>query len=275
MGDVFYAREGEAIGQFYGANLATDCGHLLGAIDCNEFAVNDDGLLVWVGSGGSLDNPQWGTSRTEQFGFMGSNATLMWGTPFLGWGIDRVSGDTTQYLPTGQTQPNYTLGLGSTVTWGGLSLYTLVESVQGFEVYNQPQQWAIFRHQAGIEDQIKNGVPENMWKPYGYYDPLYGLAGLGSVNWFMQDGSFTKLREVSLRYQFSQSQLAGVSWLRWSDGIGISVTGRNLLTFSSYNGYDPETGRGGGDTGSAAIARVDGYNYPNFRTFTFALEVNF
>ena len=57
--------------------------------------------------------------------------------------------------------------------------------------------------------------------------------------------------------------------------LAISVIGRNLLTWSAYNGYDPEVGRDGGDTGSAAIARVDGFNYPNFRTFTAAIEVNF
>ena len=275
MGDVFYARPGESLGQFYGMNYATSCDHLLGGAPCDEFAVNDDGLLVWVGPGGSLDNPQWGTSRTDPFGFLGTNQTLMWGTPFFGWGTDRVSGDTTTFLPSGNTQPNYSLGFSTTVSFGGLSLYGLIESVQGFDVYNQPQQWAIFKNYGGIEDQIKNNVPESQWKPLGYYGALYGVAGLSPVNWFLQDGSFTKLREVSLKYRFSRDQLAGVSFLRWSDGIAISAIGRNLITWSSYNGYDPETGRGGGDTGSAAIARVDGYNYPNFRTFTFALEVNF
>ena len=47
------------------------------------------------------------------------------------------------------------------------------------------------------------------------------------------------------------------------------------MTFTSYASYDPETGSGGGEVGSAAVARVDGYQYPNFRTFTGAIEINF
>jgi hypothetical protein len=111
-------------------------------------------------------------------------------------------------------------------------------------------------------------------KPIGYYDQMYGVAGLVPVNFFVQDASYTKLREVSLRYRFDRNVLAATP-LKFMEGIAISVIGRNLLTWSPYNGYDPEVGRDGGDTGSAALARVDGFNYPNFRTFTAAIEVNF
>jgi len=271
MGGVFYAREGEALGTFYGMNYATSCNHLLGALDCSEFAVNDDGLFVWVGSGGSLDNPQWGESGPE-FGFKGTNQTLQWGTPFFGWGTDEFTGDTTYFLPAGKTMPDYTVAFSTTMQFKGISLYALFESVQGIDVYNQPQQWAIFRNYGGIQDQT--GIPDNLQKPLGYYGALYGVAGLAPVNYFMQDASFTKLREVSLRYRFTRDFLATTP-LRFLEGVAVSVIGRNLITWSSYNGYDPETGRGGGDTGSAALARVDGYEYPNFRTFTAALELNF
>ena len=272
MGGVFFAREGEALGTFYGMMYATSCADLMGGATCGDFAVNDDGLLVWVGSGGSLSDPQWGTSGPV-FGFKGTNQTLNWGTPFFGWGIDRATGDTTTYLPVGKSTPDYTLALSTTARWGGLSVYALVESVQGIDVYNQPQQWSIFAHMAGIEDQA--GVPDAQQKPLGYYGALYGVSGLQPNNWFLQDGSFTKLREVQLRYRFDRNALSGIGFLSAFDGIAISLIGRNLITWSSYNGYDPEVGRGGGETGSAALARVDGYNYPNFRTFTAAIELNF
>ena len=271
MGSVFYAREGEAIGTFYGVRYATSCDDLMGALDCSEFAVNSDGLLVWVGPGGSLTNSQWGTEGPT-FGFYGQERTMMWGSPFTGWGVDAFTGDTTSYLPIGKSMPDYNMGVSTTLRFGGLSVYALFEKVQGISVYNQPQQWAIFKGYAGIMDQT--GVPENEKKPIGYYDQLYGVAGLRPVNFFVQDASYTKLREVSLRYRFDRDMLAGTPF-RFFDGIAVSLIGRNLLTWSSYNGYDPEVGRDGGDTGSAAIARVDGFNYPNFRTFTASIEVNF
>lgn len=271
--DVFYARQGEPIGRIYGQRYATSCDDLLGAWDCGEFEVNDEGLLVWVGSGGSLSNPQWGTTSDSAFGFKGQSRTLAWGSPFVGWGLDPQTGDTTNYLPIGKTQPDYHLAVSTTMRWGGLTVYGMLEYLPGFTVYNVPQQWAVFRSYAGIMDQA--GLPQAQQKPLGYYNQLYGLVGLSPVNYFVQDASFAKLREVSIRYTFNREQLASVGFLRVFDGVSINLIGRNLLTFTDYNGYDPEVGSGGGETGSAAIARVDGYEYPNFRQFTAAIEVNF
>jgi TonB-linked SusC/RagA family outer membrane protein len=270
--DVFYARQGEQIGTFYGTKYATSCDDLLGALPCDQFAVNSDGLLVWVGSGGSLSTPQWGTTGPT-FGFKGQNQQLLWGSPVVGWGLDRATGDTTNFLPIGKTMPDFHAGLSNTLRVGGLSLYGLLEWTQGVDVYNQPQQWAVFRNRAGIQDQ--NGLPDDEKKPLGYYNRLYGIAGLRPVNYFVQDASFAKVREISLSYRFSRDLLERVSFLRPFEALAINVIGRNLFTFTNYNGYDPEVGRGGGDVGSAAIARVDGYDYPNFRTFTAALQVTF
>jgi TonB-linked SusC/RagA family outer membrane protein len=279
--DVFYARPGEAIGTMYGVRFAKSCDDLLGQLggaDClvssgGEFEINDEGLLVWVGPGGSLSNPQWGASGPS-FGFNGQSRTLRWGSPVRGWGIDRVTNDTTDFLPVGSTVPDFHLGFGTTFRWKGFQVYGLLEWTQGFEIYNVPAQWAVFRNYSAIQDQ-PDGLPLEEQKPQGYYNQLYGLVGLGVDNYFVQDGSFAKLREVSVRYRFDRAQLASVPLLRAFDGIALSLIGRNLLTFTSYPSYDPETGSGGGEVGSAAVARVDGYQYPNFRTFTGAIEINF
>lgn len=269
---VFYAREGEEIGSYYGVKYATSCADLLGALPCDQFAVNSDGLLVWVGPGGSLSNPQWGTTGPT-FGFKGQNRTLMWGSPVVGWGLDPFSGDTTKLLKVGKTNPDFHMGFSTTLGWHNVTVYGLLEWVKGISVYNVPQQWAVFRSYAGIMDQT--GAPAGEEKPLGYYNQLYGIAGLSPVNFFVQDGSFAKLREVSLQYRFDREQLAHIGFLRNFNGIAVSVIGRNLLTFTDYNGYDPEVGFNGGDTGSAAIARVDGYQYPNFRNFSFSITINY
>src|SRR5690606_9783687 len=101
---------------------------------------------------------------------------ITWGTPFQGEGTDKATGDRVTFLPLGTTQPKYRIGFANTFTYKGLSLYGLLESVQGFKVYNQPLQWAVFQGYAGIMDQ--SGKPENLRKPVGYYDRLYGASGL-------------------------------------------------------------------------------------------------
>ena len=277
LGGVFYAREGEAIGTFYGQTYATSCDALLGhaaAANCDtDFVVNDDGLLVWVGPGGSLTSPQWGTDGPT-FGFAGQNRTIKWGSPFVGYGLDPISGDTTSLLPIGKATPDYHLGVATTFRWGGLSLYGLLEYLPGISLYNQPQEWAVFKSYSGIMVQDPS-LPLEQQKPLGYYNQLYGLTGLSPDNYFVQDGSFAKLREVSLTYRIDRDVLSRLGPLQALEGVSLSLIGRNLLTFTSYDGYDPEVGESGGDTGSAAIARVDGYNYPNFRSFSGAITINF
>ena len=269
LGNVFLAREGEKLGTFYGARAARSCADLPAATSCDGFTVNDEGFLVWIGSG-SLSDRAWGTNSTDQV----RGSSVPWGTPFRAECDDASTGDRTVVCEVGNTSPDYTVSLSSTVDWRGLSFYALVDAVQGFDVYNQPMQWALFRNNIDILDQT--GIPQEQQKPVGYYQALYGgLGGLQPSDVFVEDGSFIKLREMSIRYRMTQDQLSRVPGLAMMSGLGLNISGRNLFTRSNYRGYDPEVGAPGGDTGSAAIARVDGFRYPNFRTWTFGVELTF
>ncbi len=268
LGEVFYAREGEKVGTFYGYIFARKCEHLGAGASCDEFEVNDDGFLVWTGGTG-FDTPQWGTA-----GPMVNGQATMWGTPFPGVCIDKTTGEESIYCEVGNTMPDYNLGISTTLSWHGLNLYALLNRSSGFSVFNQVLEWAHFKRLTGLYDQDAD-VPENQKKPMGYYDGWYGTPGLGPDNIFVEDASYTKLREVSLSYRVTQDQLAGIPGLSRFRGVDLSVTGRNLYTWTNYRGYDPEVGKSGGDTGSAAIAKVDGYSYPNFRTFTAAVSLIF
>ncbi|MFW5950953.1 MAG: SusC/RagA family TonB-linked outer membrane protein, partial [Gemmatimonadota bacterium] len=281
MGDVFYVREGEELGTFYGTLVATSCDHLPEGVSCDGFMKNDDGYLVWVGDAGHYGNG-WDTftdedGETQQYwGSTGpevNGVPVRWGSVFAGVCTDPDTGEETTFCPVGKARPDFSTSLSSTLTWKNLSLYGLIDAQQGFSVYNQPLQWATFQNYSGIMDQ--SDVPADEQKPIGYYSQLYSVSGLTTSSAFVDDGSFVKLRELSLRYRFDAPTLAGIPVLRSFDGITLSAIGRNLITWSDYDGYDPEVGRGGGSVGSAVLARVDGYNYPNFRTFTFGLELNF
>jgi TonB-linked SusC/RagA family outer membrane protein len=269
MESVFYVRPGEPMGTFYGRQIATNCGHLPAGVDCSQFAVNDDGFLVWVGAGGSLSSPQWGTPGTELI----RGVAPMWGAPVVGECEDRVTGERTIFCPLGKGLPDYKVSLSSNLNWRGFTVYGLLDTWQGFQIYNQPLLWTIFKQLGGIMDQT--GVPEELQKPVGYYDALYAVNGLAPQSAFIEDGDFVKLRELSVRYRFGADQLGSVPGLNAFSAVTLSLVGRNLVTWSNYRGYDPEAGRGGGTTGSAALARVEGYQYPPFRTFTLGLELNF
>src|SRR5690606_39298208 len=93
----------------------------------DEFRSNDDGRLVWVGQGGDWRNHQWGTSAT----FDGT--TYGWGLPILQY--DETGN--TAIVRIGDGNPDLNLGLSSSLTWKGLTFYTLFGSQIGGHVYNR------------------------------------------------------------------------------------------------------------------------------------------
>ena len=87
---------------------------------------------------------------------------------------------------------------------------------------------------------------------------------------YIEDATFLKLREVSIGVQLPESWLGraplGV------DNARITLTGRNLLTFTDYTGLDPEVA----NLGSAAVRNnLDVAPYPPSRSFFFEISVGF
>ena len=87
----------------------------------------------------------------------------------------------------------------------------------------------------------------------------------------MEDATFVKFRELSVRYSFNQRALSSM-FGGFMERVTLALVGRNLMTWTDYSGFDPEVGSGGGN---AAIERVDDFNYPNYRTFTGSVTIEF
>jgi hypothetical protein len=89
------------------------------------------------------------------------------------------------------------------------------------------------------------------------------------------DASFTKIREISMAYRVPADWLGMMPGFDRLSGMNLTLTGRNLFTWTDYLGFDPDSGASGGDMGSAAASRQEGYSYPQFRTFTGTVEIIF
>jgi hypothetical protein len=235
---------------------ASSCSDLPEGVDCSEFQVNDDGLLVWVGAGNSymdgISKDLWGTTGTV--GTLGTK----WGIPIK---VNTPENGTFNYM--GNSTPDLNFSWANTFRYKNLSLYGLLDSEWGRDIYSQTRQWAYREHRSGDEDQL--GKPDGQKKNLDYYATLYDTNG--SSAWFVESGDYIKLRELSLRYVFDQAQVD-----RWfgsigMDGMNINLVGRNVFTWTDFSGYDPEVG--------GIIGSADNYNYPNFRTLTASLEVIF
>jgi hypothetical protein len=115
----------------YGTRFLRSIDELGEGLPANEFQVNDDGLLVWVGAGGDWRNHQWGTSST------GLDITYGWGLPIL----QRDEAGTSAVVRIGDTNPDFSWGVSSNLQWGDLSVFSLVNAT-GRRCHLQPHQAA-------------------------------------------------------------------------------------------------------------------------------------
>jgi TonB-linked SusC/RagA family outer membrane protein len=94
-------------------------------------------------------------------------------------------------------------------------------------------------------------------------------SGFGPVSsQFMEDGTFTKLREISVAYTFNQPWVARTTGL---SSIDLRVAGRNLHTWTNYTGIDPETNLGGA---AVLIQGIDYFSNPQTRSVVLSVSLN-
>ncbi len=108
------------------------------------------------------------------------------------------------------------------------------------------------------------GVPVQIGQ--SWYTGLGSIySGLGES--FMEDGTYTKLREISVTYSVTGTVVkrAGFS------SADLRISGRNLHTWTKYTGMDPETNLAGA---SALVQGYDFFNMPQTRSFVFSVALN-
>ena len=132
-----------------------------------------------------------------------------------------------------------------------------------------------------IQDIFGNGI-ESEYELLPFGDPRKLPAGYLARNGsgqiytqYIENGSFVKLREVSLSYMLDRPFVRRV----FPGGIDLTVAGRNLVTWTDYSGYDPESnlfGQTTERTGQTAADRgFDFANYPIPRTWSLSARISY
>lgn len=172
-----------------------------------------------------------------------------------------ASGSSLQTI--GDVTPDYNLSLNNSFQWKGVSLNALFNIVKGGNIYNLTRQWPFNEERDPIFDQ--RGKLQSAKKPVNYYQVFYN--GINANEFFVEDGSYVRLRELSLNWQVPKAWLGGRI-----QAPRIGIVGRNLWTSTKYLGYDPDVSGGGG---RPFTYRVDNFSYPAYRTFTAMIEFGF
>lgn len=110
----------------------------------------------------------------------------------------------------------------------------------------------------GNRKWLPNNLLESAITKYAHIDddPQYS-------DYYIEDGSFLKLKNVTLGYTFNLNS----SWIR---NLRVYATGSNLLTLTGYSGVDPELQDSGFETGIDKRAY-----YPSTASWSVGLNIGF
>lgn len=169
-----------------------------------------------------------------------------------------TTGTTLLRTVTGDPNPDWTGSWTNEFTYkNNLSLRVQFDAQIGGDVFN-------FTRRVGTSPLYGN-LDTYQQELEGTLPLGYGAAKFNVLGDFVEDGSFVKLRELALSYTF-YPRLWSLRSLR------ASVVGRNLLSFDSYSGYDPEINTAGQSTG---VRGFDFVEVPIPRTFSLGLTATF
>jgi TonB-linked SusC/RagA family outer membrane protein len=154
----------------------------------------------------------------------------------------------------GDPNPDYIISFGANFKYKNFSMSFLLDGMQGFDIFDADKRT---RQGVGIGEYAEKELRGEI--PRGWIWSIYPIE-----EWRIEDGSFIKLREVSLSYNMPK-------FLNLFDNATVTVTGRNLFSFDDYFSYDPETN----SAGQASYLRYNFGTVPIPRSYSLALTLNF
>ena len=175
----------------------------------------------------------------------------------------RISATDQTYI--GNPNPLFTYGLTNAFSYKGFRLNIFIQGSQGNDIFNASK-----GDTQGMHD-LKNQSVEVLrrWRTPGQLtDVPRARFNLQPSTYFVEDGSYLRVKDITLSYSFKGSILerAGISRLQ------PYVTANNLLTLTKYKGMDPEVNEW---RNNGAVQGIDWGTYPHSKTFVFGVNLEF
>ena len=178
----------------------------------------------------------------------------------------QINGDDRTII--GHAQPDFFWSINNTLSYKGFELSFYFQGVHGNDILNSNRFElesgnGLSNSTVGMLDRWTNENPSNTY-PRANRNADY----LHMSDRYLEDGSYVRLQLLTLGYDLPKGFVNKIKL----KGARLYVSGKNLLTFTSYTGFDPEVGR----YGSSNIRQ--GYDlggYPTARTYLVGLNIEF
>ena len=168
---------------------------------------------------------------------------------------------------SGNPFPTLMAGLTNTMNYKGIDFSFTFQGEWGASIYNSAG-----KYQSVSADYFDNQTTDQLkrWQKPGDITNvpqarLYGSNGTGESTRFLDKTDFVRLRNLTIGYSLSGNAIKELGM----SSVRLYATGVNLLTFTNYNGYDPEARRD--DTGIGE----EFYSTPPARTIALGVNINF
>lgn len=169
----------------------------------------------------------------------------------------------------GDPNPDFTYGLTNNFSFKGISLSIFFQGSQGNDIYNASRM-----ETEGMYDAKNQSVNVlDRWRRPGQvtYMPRATAEkdNLVASTRFIEDGSYLRLKTLTLSYDVNNEIIR-----KWKiTKLQPYFTAQNLITFTNYNGMDPEVNQFA--SGNDPVMGIDWGTYPHSRSIVFGLNIEF
>jgi len=179
----------------------------------------------------------------------------------------------------GSPHPDYEFGVNVNASYNNWNVSAFIQGVQGNDIWNAKKFQFILDNAGGnkIEAVLDSWTPENRDTDIPRATLQDPAGNKRASTFFVEDGSYLRLKSLQVGYDLptgvssALGQVFGVE-----PSIRFYVRAENLVTLTSYSGYDPEIGRNSGFRQTGLFGQgVDTNAHPRPETYSIGLNMQF
>lgn len=178
---------------------------------------------------------------------------------------DGVIDDENDRTIIGNSIPDHVGGINNTFTYKNLSLSIFWQWSYGNDIFN-----AARLRTNGFQPfmNVTRDFFENAWTPENASNlaPAFGNIEPVASSYFVEDGSFLRLKTINLSYDLPRKYIINSS----ISNVRFFLSGNNLLTFTNYTGFDPEV-----SFRNPLLRGFERFSYPRSRSIILGFNVKF